>query len=111
MVTWSAEGSRGIILRPVPGGFPAGKESCPSEIPSPGGAAQTGGPRKRENRSERGQRGLFVLLNFEELVELGDLEHFHDFAGDLAHDQLAAGRLHLLIQRDQLAQRGAGEEL
>src|SRR5205823_2319838 len=30
---------------------------------------------------------------------------------DVAQDELAAGRLHFLVERDELAQRGAGEVL
>src|SRR5207244_7862672 len=47
----------------------------------------------------------------EQLVELGDLEDRVDLRVDLAQDQLAAGALELAVERDQLAQRGAGQEL
>src|SRR5689334_23074290 len=55
------------------------------------------------------QRGLLLLLNVEELIELGDLEHFVDVRVDVAQDELAARRLDLLVQGDELAERGAGK--
>src|SRR5439155_3677000 len=61
--------------------------------------------------SERLQAGLLVLDDGEQLVELGDLEDFVDLGVDLAQHELAAGALQLAVQGDQLAQRGAGQEL
>src|SRR5262249_28374528 len=61
--------------------------------------------------SERLECGLLVLVDLEQFVELGDLEDLVNLPGDLAHDQLAAGVLHLLVQRDELAEGGGGEEL
>src|SRR5438067_65239 len=55
-----------------------------------------------------------VLLRVEDpkhLVELGDAEDFLDFRLDVAQPQLAAGGLHLLIERHQLAEGGAGKVL
>src|SRR5438874_7216679 len=61
--------------------------------------------------SERLQAGLLVLDDGEQLVELGDLEDFVDLGVDLAQYQFTAGALQLPVQGDQLAQRGAGQEL
>src|SRR3954462_11243148 len=61
--------------------------------------------------SERLQGALLVLVDHEQLVELGDLEHFVDLRVDVAEDELAAGRLELAVERDELAQRRRGQEL
>lgn len=49
------------------------------------------------------QGRLLVFLDIEQAVKAGDFENFKYIFVDIAHDQLAAGRLHLLIQRDELA--------
>src|SRR5205085_11294952 len=54
---------------------------------------------------------LFLFLDVEELVQARDLEDLVDLRIDIAEDQAALGGLHLLVQRDQLAERGAGEVL
>src|SRR5207244_182559 len=60
--------------------------------------------------SERLQPVLFALVNGEQLVQLGDLEHLVDLRVDLAQDQLAAGALELAVHGDELAEGGRGEE-
>src|SRR5207253_10267579 len=52
---------------------------------------------------------LLLLLDVEELVELGNLEHLVDVRVDVAQDELAAGGLDLLVQSDELAEGGTGE--
>src|SRR5262245_25608348 len=59
--------------------------------------------------SERLKGGLLFLHDLEEAVQLGDLEHLVDLRVDVAQDQLAAGRLQLLVEGDELAECGAGE--
>ncbi len=54
---------------------------------------------------------MLILVDLEELVELGDLKHFVDLRVNIAEDQPPPRRLELLVQRDELAQRGTGEVL
>src|SRR5262245_46292559 len=61
--------------------------------------------------SEGLERGLLVLVDLEQFIELGDLEDFVDLLGDVAHHQLPAGPLNLAVHGDELTQRRAGEEL
>src|SRR5262249_34822708 len=68
-------------------------------------------PRWQAARSERLKGCLLFLVNLEELVELGDLEDLKNLRGDIAEDQLPPRTLQLLVQRDQLPQRGAREVL
>src|ERR1051325_10815691 len=60
-----------------------------------------------KNRLHLLQSRLLVLLDVEQLVELGDLEDLVNLRVDAAQDQPAAGGIHLLVQGDELAQRGA----
>src|SRR5690349_6345887 len=53
------------------------------------------------------KRLLLFAANYEQLVQLGNREHFEDLRVDVAQNQLAAGRLDLLVQRDKHAQYGA----
>src|SRR5579864_7397849 len=55
------------------------------------------------------QGRLLLLLDVEELVELGNLEHLVDVRVDVAEDELAAGGLDFLVQSDELAESGTGE--
>ena len=66
---------------------------------------------QRNDMSKGLQGGLFVFLDVEQFVELGDLEDFEDLVVDIAHHQLAAGRIDFLVEGDELAQGGAGEIL
>src|SRR5262249_50437452 len=59
--------------------------------------------------SERLQSGLLLLLDIKESVQFSDLKYLVNLGIDVAQDQAAARRLQLLVQRDELAQRCAGE--
>ncbi len=61
--------------------------------------------------SKRLKSILFVTLDDEQFIEARDLEHLANVRVDVAQNQLAAGALNLLVERDQLAQRGAGHVL
>jgi hypothetical protein len=52
---------------------------------------------------------LFFLLNIEEFVELGNLKDLVNLRVNVTQDQLALGGVHLLVEGDKLAQRGAGQ--
>src|SRR5207247_1897253 len=54
---------------------------------------------------------LLVFLDVEHLVQPGDLEDFEDVLGDVTQDELAAGAADLLVEVDELAERGTGEIL
>src|SRR5262249_57860366 len=71
--------------------------------------ATRGGPAAAA--SERLQRRLLFLLDVEQLVQLRDLEDLVDLRVNVAQDQPAAHRVDLLVERDELAQGGAGEVL
>src|SRR5262249_20749964 len=89
--------------------------SCrPRPAPSAGpclALPKTTPPAAGPGRLERLQGRLLVLLDVEELVQLGDLEDLVDLGIDVGQDQPAAGRLEFLVQGDELAQGGAGEVL
>jgi hypothetical protein len=58
-----------------------------------------------------GQSVGFVVFDIEKFVELRDGKDFVDLWPDVAELELAAVRFDFLVERDQLAERGAGKEL
>src|SRR5438067_7317414 len=78
------------------------------EVIAPAMARGTNERGHERTRSSEGLQGsLLFLLDVEELVELGDLEHFVNLGMDVAQDQASLGGLQLLVERDQLPQGGA----
>src|SRR5438034_2673912 len=57
------------------------------------------------------QSGLLLLLDVEEPVEFRDFEHLVNLWVDVTQDQPASHSLEFLVQRDQFAQRRAGQVL
>src|SRR5262245_8064661 len=60
-------------------------------------------------RSKGLQSGLFFLLNIKDFVQLGDLKDFVNLRIDVAEYQSTLRVLQLLIQGDELSERGAGK--
>src|SRR5262245_41542665 len=65
------------------------------------------GPLKR--LLKRLQGGLLFLFDLEQFIEFGDLEDLVDLRINIAQDELAAGLIDFLVERDELAQSRTGE--
>src|SRR3954454_18436624 len=61
--------------------------------------------------SELVECGLFLGVDFKDLVEPGDPEDLEEIGMDAAELELTLDHAHFLLEVDQLAQRGAGEVL
>src|SRR5262249_52982905 len=70
-----------------------------------------GGTSRNRDRLKRLQGRLFFLLNVEQLVQLGNFKDLVDLRIDIAQDQPAADRVHLLVEGDEFPQGRAGEVL
>ena len=96
-------------------GFTSSTESsrlCKTRRRLPGLSAEPSGlQRSSAELLKTGQGVRFVVFDIEQFVELRDREDFVDFRPDVAELQFAAVRFDFLVQRDQLAQRGAGKKL
>src|SRR5262249_54569105 len=88
-----------------PGTSARGPGAARSTITARGIHSQAG------TRSELVERRLLVGVNLEDLVQPGDAEDLQKVGVDAAELQLAFDRGHLLLEVDQLAERGAGEVL
>src|SRR5262249_32836848 len=64
-----------------------------------------------EAGSKHLQTFLLIALDDKELVQFGNLEHLANLRVNVAKHELAARRLHLLVQGDELAQSSAGHVL
>ena len=60
---------------------------------------------------DRGQRVGLIVLDDEQLRQFRDREDFVNLRANIRQDQLGAVLLHALVEADQLAERGAGQEL
>src|SRR5215470_4462235 len=75
------------------------------KIPLSGGRGSPG------RRSELVEGRLLVGVDLEDLIEPGDPEDFEEIGVDAAELQLTLDRGHLLLEVDQLAERGTGKIL
>src|SRR5262245_43683805 len=76
-------------------------------VPESSASAQRGAKSPISYLSVKHLQGfLFVATNDKEFVQSRDLKHFPNLRIDAAQNQLAARRLHFLVQGNELAQGG-----
>src|SRR6476660_2450261 len=80
-------------------------------LPKFGSPASASSLRSHASSLKRRQGLLLGALDREELREAGNGENFKNLGGEIAKLELAAGRFDLLVEQDQLVERGGGEKL